>query len=793
MLNFTTPEDQLLQAALQHHQAGRLQQAEGLYRQVLQRQPDHPGALHLMGVLAGHANRPEIALEFLHQALAAKPDFPEAWLDLGNAHQAQGNLAEAIADFRRAVALRPDFAAAHNNLGNALQANGQSEESLIACHQALAIKPDFAEAHNNLGNALQAIGRLDEAVAAYQQALALKPDFAVAMFNLGNVLRTRQQVQEAIDCFRRALALQPRFAEAHFNLGSALQAQGRTDEAIACYQQAVTFKPDLFDGFQQLGALLQERGRLDEAIAAFRQARQLRPEVALIHNQLGAALKARGFVDEAIASFRDFLALRPDDPLGHNNLGAALADTFQTEQAIVCYQRALDLDPTYMAAHVNLGNAYKDQGLLDETIACFRRAMALAPDSALVHSKLAYTLVFHPDGDQQRTYEECRRWNQQHAAPLKKLIEPHTNDRTPDRPLRIGYVSPDFCNHVVGRFLLPLLDCHDHANFHITCYADVPRPDEMTQRMQGCADQWRSILGQSDQEAADLIRQDRIDLLIDLSLHMAGNRLLVFARKPAPVQVSWLGYPGTTGLDAIDYRITDPYLDPPGLNDAFYSEKSVRVPDTCSCYQLSMPTPPVNALPAQTSGYVTFGCLNNFCKISPTTFAVWIKILHAVPQSHLLLHAYEGLHRQRAAERFAHAGIDPARIAFVGFGGPRYYEFYHRIDLVLDPFPYGGGTTTCDSLWMGVPVLTLAGNPAFARMGLSILSNIGQPELISHDQEQYVQMAVALATDLPRLAALRSTLRQQMQSSPMMDAPRFARNMEAAYRQMWQAWCATSP
>ena len=375
--------------------------------------------------------------------------------------------------------------------------------------------------------------------------------------------------------------------------------------------------------------------------------------------------------------------------------------------------------------------------------------------------------------------------------PLAEFIQPHLNNRSPDRRLRVGYVSPNFGSHPVGRFLLPLLESHDKESFETFCYASVEIADAMTDRCRAHADVWRDMLGLSDEQVAHAIRQDRIDILVDLTMHMRRNRLLVFARKPAPVQVTYLAYCGTTGLSTMDYRLTDPYLDPPGQDERFYSELSVRLPETYWCYRPAIETPPVNAQPALEAGHVTFGSLNNFCKVTPPALAAWSRLLQAVPKSWLLLHAHPGSHRDRVCEFLNEQGISPERVVFVDFQPmAEYFGVYQRIDVALDPFPYGGGTTTCDALWMGVPVVSLAGQTAVGRGGLSILSNIGLPELVACDTEQYVRIAAELAQDLPRLRDLRATLRQRMQSSPLMDVPRFARNIEAAYREMWRRWCA---
>jgi predicted O-linked N-acetylglucosamine transferase (SPINDLY family) len=356
--------------------------------------------------------------------------------------------------------------------------------------------------------------------------------------------------------------------------------------------------------------------------------------------------------------------------------------------------------------------------------------------------------------------------------------------------LRIGYVSPDFREHCQSFFTIPLLSNHDRKAFEIFCYADLRRPDAVTQRIRGYVDGWQSIVGMTDEEAARKIREDQIDILVDLTMHMASGRPLIFARKPAPVQAAWLAYPGSTGLSAMDYRLTDPYLDPPGLNDHFYSETSIRLPDSFWCYEPLVTELLVNPLPAQSTGHVTFGCLNNFCKINEPVLRLWAQVLKTVDRSRLMILCPEGSHRQALLDLLQREGISSDRIELVA-GRPRlqYLELYHRIDLGLDSFPYNGHTTSLDSFWMGVPVVTLVGQTVAGRAGLSQLTNLGLPELIAQTSQQYVQIAADLAGDLSGLAELRRTLRERMQASPLMDAPRFARNIEAAYRQMWRNWC----
>jgi protein O-GlcNAc transferase len=678
---------QALQIAVQHHQAGRLADAEALCRQILAAQPNHAGALHLLGLVAHQAGRDDLAAEWIRQAVALDPNNPYAHSNLGEALRALGRLDEAIAAFRCALQLRPNFPEVCNNLGNALRDRGQLDEAIAACRRALALHPGYPQAHNNLGNALGDQGRHDEAIAAY----------------------------------RRALELQPDYPEAHTNLGVTLAEQRRTGEAIAAHRRALELRPDYLEAHTNLGSALKDRGYLDEAVAAYRRALQLKPDFPEALNNLGVALKGRGQMDEAIAAYR----------------------------------YALQAKPGYVSAHDNL-----------------------------IHA-----LHLHSNLDSGSIAKEHQRWNHQFSDPLKPFLQPHANDRNPVRPLRIGYVSPDFLNHVVGRYALPLVERHDREKFEILCYSGVARPDWMTERFRASARAWRNTLGVSDARFSEMIREDAVDILVDLTMHTAGNRLTTFARQPAPVQVTWLAYPGSTGLQSIGYRLTDACMDPPGEKPPWSSEEPVRLPGCWCCYEPPSECPPINALPALSAKGLTLGSLNNFAKVNERVLALWARVLVALERSRLLILCPEGRTRERVRAFFGARGIVAERVEFARFQEPReYLKLYQRIDLGLDPFPCNGMTTTCDALWMGVPVLTLPGEMPVSRAGLSLLSCVGLGEFAVPSQDNYVRIAVELAENLPRLANLRATLRPRMKSSPLMDAPRFARNVEAAYRRMWQDW-----
>ncbi len=504
-------------------------------------------------------------------------------------------------------------------------------------------------------------------------------------------------------------------------------------------------------------------------------------------------MRDKGRLDDAIEAYRQSIAHNPNFYEAHNNLGIVLNDKGFPDQAIAACQRAIALMPTRVQAYNNLGNVLKSQGQIPAAIEVFRQAIALDPNSPKVHSNLIYAMHFDPACDPQAIAAESLYWNELHAQLLRENARPRPNDLDPRRRLKVGYVSPDFRFQAEAFFVIPLLRAHDHGQFEIHCYASVAQPDQITAQLKGSADVWHDVIDKSDQQLADLICQDQIDVLVDLTMHMANNRLLTFAQKPAPVQVAWLAYPGGTGLAAMDYRLTDAFMDPPGKTDSLYVEKSIRLPDCWCCYDPLCDPLPIAPPPAVNCGYITFGSLNNFCKINPEVLSLWARLLCAVPDSHLLLLTGEGEHRRRTQDFLEARGINPNRVEFqMQCPQEEYLHIYDRIDIALDPFPYNGITTSCDALWMGVPVITLVGTAAASRAGLSLLSTVGLTELAAHTAEQFVEITARLVRDLPKLGELRSTLRRRMEQSPLMDAPKFARNIEAAYRRMSHIWCQTT-
>ncbi len=663
---------------------------------------------------------------------------------------------------------------------------GRLGEAEAIFRQILAQQPNHFDALQFLGIIASQVGQHQAAVELLQRATALAPNAAVMHSNLGEAYRRSGRHDEAITACRRAIELKPDIEEVYNTLGNALSQQGRLEEATSVYRRALEFQPLNADFSSNLGIVLSELGLIDESIAAYRRALQIAPDCPPILNNFAGSLCMQGRLDEAIATFRRVLDIQPDYTDALNNLAGALIDSRQLDEGAATCRRALQIEPGSAQVHGNLGNVLKDQGLLDEAMKHYRRASELLPDSPQQHSNLVYAAHFHPDYDSRVLQVEGQRWNERHAV-AAHLIQPHGNSPDPARRLKVGYVSPDFRDHVIGRNLVPLLANHDDREFEIICYSGTLKPDAITERFRSMAHGWRTTIGIGDARLAAMIRDDGIDILVDLAQHMSGNRLPVFARKPAPVQVSFAGYPGSTGLVAIEHRISDWHLDP---EPASNSEQVWRI-DSFWCYDPCGADVTVNALPSQETGALTFGCLANFCKINERVLALWARVLNEIPDSRLLILSPAGSHRERVAKWLESRGVREERVEFVAFQPRReYLEQYHRIDVVLDTFPYNGHTTSLDALWMGVPVVTLCGDTPVSRAGLSILTNVELPELIARSNDEYVRHAVKLAQDRPRLAQLRSSLRERMKASVLTDAPHFARQIEQAYRAMWQTWCA---
>lgn len=734
--------------------------------------------------------------ELLARALTERlPQHGFGWKVLGTLLKAQGRDTDALPAMRCAARLLPRDAQVHSNLGLVLFDMGKLPESEACQRRALKIKPGFAEAHYNLANVRYAQGRFAEAAAGYQRALALKPDFPRAHCNLGNTLVEQGDFPAADAAYSKALALQPDFAEAHKGLGRSLKAQDRIDEALAHYRQALTLKPDDAQARYYLGDALRAQGRLDEAEAAFRRAVQDKPDFAEAHFNLGNTLDDQGRVSEAEAALRCAVQYRPDFEGAHYNLGNVLRAQERLSEAEASYRQALAIKPDMEQALLNLGVTLTELGRHGEGEAACRQAMALKPDYALGHSNLLFCLTHNENIDAHALIAEHRRFGEQFETPLQAHWSVHGNLKDPERCLQVGFVSADFRNHAVSNFIEPVLaDLKSHRTLSLHAYFTHAAEDHVTLRLQQHFHHWHPVAGLDDSALAEKIREDGIDILIDLSGHTAHHRLLTFARKPAPIQATWIGYPGTTGLQAMDYFVSDRFVQPVGEFDRQFTEKIVRIPATAA-FQPFADAPPVSPLPALNQGHVTFGSFNRPTKISASTIALWSQLLAAVPNSRMLLGAMRPDGRvEQLIDEFARHGVGDDRLSF----HPRasmneYLELHQGVDICLDTLPYAGGTTTFHALWMGVPTLTLAGRTMPGRTGAAILGQLGLKAFISHNATEFVARGSSLAADLPALASIRAELRQRLSDSPMGRPSLIAASLERALRIMWQRWCQALP
>jgi len=604
-------------------------------------------------------------------------------------------------------------------------------------------------------------GNLEGAEQACSALLEKDPDNVEALFLLGNLAHQKGNCLDAVSYFSRAVAESPGLPILHLNLGTSLMVLKRYEESINHLKEATLLDPCYSPAWFQLGVALEEKGDLDSAIEAYGQTQRLDPS-------------------------HDHAIQRSADIRHRQN---------RMEDAVALYREALRLQPDNFMACNNAGNAAKYLGRISEALAWYQKAQELEPEQRICASNYLMTMLLSADCSPEEIYRKHAQWSDIFESPLLPERKPLANSPASERPLRIGYLSCDYKNHPVAFFIEPILASHNRQNFTIFCYSNCESPDMISAQLEKLADVWRPIHHLDDDAVSDLIRSDGIDILVDLGGHTAQNRLTVFARKPAPVQTTWLGYAATTGLKSIDYRITDTAADPPGSSEHLHSETLWHLPDNFICYRPPANSPQVAPLPCLTNGFITFGVFNHFSKITQEAVDLWCKLLVTLPSAKLLIKALGMEHepmRQRTREMFASRGIQDGRLELVG-KTPSIYshlELFGKVDISLDTFPYNGTTTTCESLWMGVPVIAKEGNSHVSRVSVSLLGNMGLSGLVAGSDEDYVGLAAFLAGDWENLEILRNNLRDRMRASKLLDTVGFTRNLEDAYREMWRRWCA---
>lgn len=582
-------------------------------------------------------------------------------------------------------------------------------------------------------------------------------------------------------------------AENLFRKGVELGQQGLKDQALSHYIQAIALKPDFFEAHYNSAIIYRDGNKTELALRSFLQCATIKPDADTYIN-MGPLFHSLGMFKEALNYYKHALAFKPNHVDTMNNLGALYSQLGLYEEALILHENVLASAPDDLRTINNLGILYKSTGQLGKAIAQYRRGLEIDSDNISFFSNMLLAMVYSADVSPQELYQTAREFGDRVAAPLRRSRLLNI-DKNLERRLRVGYVSPDFRNHAVNYFFENLLKNHNRDEFEIYAYSNSIIEDAVTERLKGEFDHWRNIAEKNDDEAADIIETDKIDILVDITGHTAKNRLLVFARKPAPIQVTWLGYPATTGVQAIDYRITDIYSEPEGMTEHLNVETLWRLPDIFCCYGAHESNPAViDAPPFEDNGYITFGCFNNFTKVTDDVLKTWAYILNQVPNCRLLLEivGIDGPRYKKETEnRIRASGLPLEKIIFQPRRKENQFILYNKIDIALDPFPCAGGTTSMDTMWMGVPFITLAGRHFVSRMGVTILTNVGLQELIAQNINEYIQKAVDLARDHDRLRAIRHNLRERVLSSPLMDQETFTRNMENSYREMWRKWCLT--
>lgn len=621
----------------------------------------------------------------------------------------------------------------------------------------------------------------------------MERDTVQALLDKGFALHRAGQAEAARDLYLAVLARCPGHAEARNLLGLALHQMGDNAAALRELRQAIELAPDNAHYHYNAGVVLQALGRPEDALRHYGKAIDLQPGYVLAHNNCGVIWRQLGDDEKARACYREALQYEPRSAELLNNLAATYRREADARQMLAYAEAALRERPDLAQAHVNKAYALGRQNRIDEALQALRQGLELDPSMVEEHSVYLMNMHYLEKFSAREIADEHRRWGRMHADSLWDG-RPHGNDPDPVRRLRIGYVSQDFFFHSVAYFFEPLLEHHNRAEFEIYCYSSVREPDHVTARMRAQADEWREVGELSDAALAERIRQDRIDILVDLSGHTPGHRLLAFARKPAPIQMTYIGYPDTTGMRAMDYRITDAEADPVGVTDELHSETLVRLKHGFLSYRPNEFAPEVSSLPALRKGYVTFGSFNSFAKMSESCIRLWSRILQQLPDARLCL-KYRNLTQQVVREnllaRFARHGVESRRIELLDHAerAAEHLALYDEIDIALDPFPYNGTATTCEALWMGVPVVSLAGEHHVSRVGLSLLSHVGMSQLAANSEDEYVGLAVALAGQLEDLARIRANLRPMMARSDLANGALLTHSMEQVYRALWQHYC----
>lgn len=781
-----------------------------LYDGVLEKDGSNVEALIGKGICLQMQNMSRQAFESFTEAIRLDPQNACALTHCGILYKDEGHLLEAAESYQKALKADPSYkpaaeclAVVLTDIGTSLKLAGNTEEGIQKYCEALKVDSLYAPAYYNLGVVYSEMMQYDMALSCYEKAALQRPMYAEAYCNMGVIYKNRGDLERAIACYERCLSVSPNFEIAKNNmaialtdLGTKVKLEGDINQGVAYYKKALYYNWHYADAMYNLGVAYGEMLKFDMAIVFYELALHFNPHCAEACNNLGVIYKDRDNLDKAVECYQMALSIKPNFSQSLNNLGVVYTVQGKIDAAASMIERAIAANSSYAEAYNNLGVLYRDAGNISLAIEAYERCLQIDPDSRNAGQNRLLAMNYINEGSDNKLFEAHREWGMR----FLKLYSQYTswdNPKDTERPLVIGYVSPDYFTHSVSYFIEAPLFFHDYANFRVVVYSGVVKADAKTHKFKDRVLKkgglWRDIYGIDEKKVAAMVREDKVDILVELTGHTANNKLGMMACRPAPIQATWIGYPNTTGLPTIDYRITDALADPLNTKQK-HVEELIRLPECFLCYTPSPEAGPVCPTPALSNGFITFGSFNNLAKITPKVLQVWAKILCAVPNSRLVVKCKPfccDSIRQRFLSMLEHLGLEPLRVDLLPLILLNYdhMQAYSLMDISLDTFPYAGTTTTCESLYMGVPCVTMAGSVHAHNVGVSLLKNVGLERLIAKTEEEYIELALKLASDVSALSDLRSTLRELMAKSPVCNGTKFTRDLESAYRSMWHRYC----
>ncbi|KAL2503047.1 putative UDP-N-acetylglucosamine--peptide N-acetylglucosaminyltransferase SPINDLY [Forsythia ovata] len=784
--------------------------ALAVYESVLEKDSKNVDAYIGKGICQQMQNLKRLAYESFSEAIQLEPQNACALTHCGILYKDEGQLVEAAEMYQKALKADPSYKLAAEclaivltDLGTSLKLAGNTQDGIQKYYEAIKIDPHYAPAYYNLGVVYSEMMQYDTALNCYEKAAIERPMYAEAYCNMGVIYKNRGDLESAIACYERCLAVSPNFEIAKNNmaialtdLGTKVKLEGDINQGVAYYKKALYYNWHYADAMYNLGVAYGEMLEFDMAVVFYELAFHFNPHCAEACNNLGVIYKDRDNLDRAVECYQMALSIKPNFSQSLNNLGVVYTVQGKMDAAASMIEKAIAANPTYAEAYNNLGVLYRDAGNIDLAIDAYEQCLKIDPDSRNAGQNRLLAMNYINEGNDDKLYEAHRDWGRRFMR-LFPQYKSWDNTKDPERPIVIGYVSPDYFTHSVSYFIEAPLFYHDYANYKVVVYSAVLKADAKTNRFRDGVlkkgGTWRDIYGIDEKKVASMVREDKVDILVELTGHTANNKLGMMACRPAPVQVTWIGYPNTTGLPTVDYRITDALADPPDTKQK-HVEELVRLPRSFLCYTPSPEAGLVSPTPALSNGFVTFGSFNNLAKITPKVLQVWARILCAVPNSRLIVKckpfSCDSL-RQQLLSTLEKLGLESQRVDLLPLIllNHDHMQTYSLMDISLDTFPYAGTTTTCESLYMGVPCLTMGGAVHAHNVGVSLLTTVGLSKLVAKNEDEYVQLALQLASDISALSSLRMKLRDLMLKSPLCDGSKFTQGLESTYRHVWRRYC----